>query len=78
MALYEGCRRAGLDDAAARLGATPAQVALAWQAAKPGITASIASATSEAQLAELVKAASMELDREAIEALRMHAAAPRY
>jgi aryl-alcohol dehydrogenase-like predicted oxidoreductase len=60
---------AALDEAAARLRATPAQVALAWQAAKPGITASIASATSEGQLAELVKAASLELDREAIEAL---------
>jgi aryl-alcohol dehydrogenase-like predicted oxidoreductase len=60
---------AALDDAAARLGATPAQVALAWQAAKPGITASIASATSEEQLAGLVKAAGLELDREAIEAL---------
>lgn len=60
---------AALDEAAARLGATPAQVALAWQAAKPGITASIASATSEEQLAGLVKAASLELDREAIESL---------
>ncbi|MBD0274981.1 MAG: aldo/keto reductase, partial [Acetobacteraceae bacterium] len=58
-----------LDDTAARLRATPAQVALAWQAAKPGITASIASATSEAHLAELVKAAGLELDREAVEAL---------
>jgi aryl-alcohol dehydrogenase-like predicted oxidoreductase len=60
---------AALDEVAARLRATPAQVALAWQAAKPGITASIASATSEEQLAELVKAASLELDPEAIEAL---------
>ena len=60
---------AALDEAAARLRATPAQVALAWQAAKPGITASIASATSEGQLADLVKAANLELDREAIEAL---------
>ncbi len=60
---------AALDEAAARLRATPAQVALAWQAAKPGITASIASATSEEQLAELVKAAGLELDREAIEML---------
>jgi aryl-alcohol dehydrogenase-like predicted oxidoreductase len=57
---------AALDEVAARFSATPAQVALAWQAAKPGITASIASATSEEQLAGLVKAASLELDREAI------------
>ena len=48
---------AALDEVAARFGATPAQVALAWQAAKPGITASIASATNEEQLAGLVKAA---------------------
>ena len=60
---------AALDEAAARLGVAPAQVALAWQAAKPGITASIASATSEEQLDGLVKAASLELDPEAIEAL---------
>lgn len=60
---------AALDEAAARLGATPAQVALAWQAAKPGIAASIASATSEAQLSELVKAADLRLDEEAMRAL---------
>ena len=57
---------AALDEVAARFGATPAQVALAWQAAKPGITASIASATNEEQLAGLVKAAKLELDGEAI------------
>ena len=44
---------AALDAAAARLGATPAQVALAWPIA-PGITAPIASATGPEQLAELV------------------------
>ena len=60
---------AALDQVSARLGASQAQVALAWQAARPGITASIASATSEEQLSELVKAATLELDREAIEAL---------
>ncbi|HYI84244.1 MAG TPA: aldo/keto reductase [Acetobacteraceae bacterium] len=57
---------AALDEVAARFGATPAQVALAWQAAKPGITASIASATNEEQLAGLVKAARLELDGEAV------------
>lgn len=60
---------AALDQTAERLRATPAQVALAWQAAKPGITASIASATSEEQLAGLVKAASLRLDEDAIEML---------
>lgn len=60
---------AALDEVAGRLGATQAEVALAWQAAKPGITASIASATSEEQLASLVKAASLDLDRDALAAL---------
>ncbi len=53
---------AALDAVAARHGATPGQVALAWQLAQPGITAPIASATSLAQLAELVAAARLELD----------------
>jgi aryl-alcohol dehydrogenase-like predicted oxidoreductase len=60
---------AALDRVAARTGATPAQVALAWQLAKPGITAPIASATTPEQLAELVKAATLRLDAEAVAAL---------
>ena len=60
---------AALDAAAARLDASPAQVALAWQIARPGITAPIASATSLEQLRDLVKAATLNLDREAVEAL---------
>jgi len=51
-----------LDAIAATLGATPAQVALAWQMARPSITAPIASATSLAQLDELVGAARLVLD----------------
>ena len=39
-----------LDQTAQRVGATPAQVALAWLMARPGVTAPIASATSLAQL----------------------------
>jgi len=58
-----------LDAVAARLSATPAQVALAWQIARPGITAPIASATSLEQLRELAQAARLTLDREAVEAL---------
>ncbi len=58
-----------LDAAAARLHATPAQVALAWQIARPGITAPIASATSLEQLQDLVTATTLTLDREAVEAL---------
>lgn len=53
---------AALDDAAQQLQATPAQVALAWQMARPGITAPIASATSLAQFAELAAAARLTLD----------------
>ncbi|HEY3583373.1 MAG TPA: aldo/keto reductase, partial [Casimicrobiaceae bacterium] len=59
-----------LDDVAARVHATPAQVALAWLMAQPGVTAAIASATSVAQLRELVSAARLtldELDREQLD-----------
>jgi aryl-alcohol dehydrogenase-like predicted oxidoreductase len=58
-----------LDEVAAKHGATPAQVALAWIMARPGITAPIASATSIEQLSELVGATRIQLDRPAIEAL---------
>ena len=50
-----------LDDVAAAHGATPAQVALAWTMAQPGITATIASATSREQLDELAKSAALVL-----------------
>jgi aryl-alcohol dehydrogenase-like predicted oxidoreductase len=60
---------AALDDAAVAAKATPAQVALAWQMARPGITAPIASATSVAQLEELMGAARLELDAGTIAAL---------
>jgi aryl-alcohol dehydrogenase-like predicted oxidoreductase len=53
---------AALDAAAARLQATPAQVALAWQIARPGITAPIVSATSAAQWQELGASARLVLD----------------
>lgn len=55
---------AALDDAAAEVGAAPAQVALAWIMAHPLITAPIASATSIAQLDELMAAARLELPGE--------------
>ncbi|WP_218510700.1 aldo/keto reductase [Variovorax sp. dw_308] len=58
-----------LDAVAGPLGATPCQVAIAWQIARPGITAPIASATSIQQLDELVKAAQLKLAPEAIAAL---------
>ncbi|QDL36299.1 aldo/keto reductase [Rhodoferax sediminis] len=60
---------AALDDVAARYNATPARVALAWELARPSITAPIVSATSLAQLAELVAATQLTLDAAAIEQL---------
>ena len=61
---------AALDEVAARHpGATPAQVAIAWLIARPSVTAPIASATNLEQLADLVKAAQLRLDREDVEAL---------
>jgi aryl-alcohol dehydrogenase-like predicted oxidoreductase len=58
-----------LDAVAAGLNATPAQVALAWQMARPGISAPIASATSVTQLRELMAAASLVLPAQALPAL---------
>lgn len=55
---------AALDAVALRHQATPARVALAWQIARPSLTAPIASATSLAQLAELVAAAELKLTQE--------------
>ncbi len=56
-----------LDEVAGRYNAKPGQIALAWLMARPSITAPIASATNLDQLAELVKAAEITLDRAAIE-----------
>ncbi|UOG73771.1 aldo/keto reductase [Hymenobacter tibetensis] len=50
-----------LDAVAARQQATPAQVALAWIIAQPGLTAPIASATSAEQVTELLKATELTL-----------------
>lgn len=60
---------AALDQVAAQYNATPAQVSLAWLIAHPSITAPIASATNLKQLDELLGAARLELDREAVEIL---------
>lgn len=57
---------AALDEVAARYEATPAQVALAWLIARPGITAPIASATSLVQLEDMVAATHLTLDPAAI------------
>ena len=58
-----------LDEVAARLHATPAQVAIAWLMTRPAIAAPIASATSPRQVAEIVKAAELELDPAALDVL---------
>jgi aryl-alcohol dehydrogenase-like predicted oxidoreductase len=55
-----------LDQAAKTTGATPGQVAIAWQIAQPSITAPIASATSIRQLDELTAAARLVLDRDTL------------
>ena len=60
---------AALDAVAARLGAKPAQVALAWLRDRPAVTAPIASATSTAQLEELTTGIRLQLDKEAIQQL---------
>ena len=65
---------AALDKVAARHDATPAQVALAWLIARPGITAPIASATSPEQLRDLVAAASLLLNSESRDSLDRAAA----
>jgi aryl-alcohol dehydrogenase-like predicted oxidoreductase len=57
---------AALDEVAARTGATQAQVALAWLLAQPGVAAPIASATTTAQLADILKATTLKLDAEAL------------
>ncbi len=60
---------AALDAVAARTGAQPGQVAIAWLLAQPAVTSPIASATSLAQLQELAAAARLELAAEDLERL---------
>jgi aryl-alcohol dehydrogenase-like predicted oxidoreductase len=58
-----------LDEVGRRHGAKPAEVALAWLMARPGVTAPIASATTLAQVDSLIKAASLALTAEDMGAL---------
>jgi aryl-alcohol dehydrogenase-like predicted oxidoreductase len=60
---------AALDEVAARTGSTPAAVALAWLMARPAVTAPIASATSIAQVDELIAATRLTLDADAMKRL---------
>lgn len=64
-----------LDQIAAVKKATPSQVALAWLLAQPGVTAPIASATSERHLDDLIAAASLELDAASLHLLNDASAA---
>ena len=57
---------AALDAVGARVGATPAQVSIAWIMAQPTVAGPIVSVTSVAQLDEIARAASVKLDREAL------------
>ncbi|HTU55184.1 MAG TPA: aldo/keto reductase [Acetobacteraceae bacterium] len=60
---------AALDRVAAGVGATPAQVALAWLIARPTITAPIASATSVRQWEEMERGARLHLGADAMRLL---------
>ena len=58
-----------LDQVAAELDATPAEVALAWLVAQPGVSAPIASATSREQVESLARGVRLTLSAEALELL---------
>jgi aryl-alcohol dehydrogenase-like predicted oxidoreductase len=58
-----------LDEVSRRLGAQPAEVALAWLLTRPGVTAPIASATSRAQVDSLVRSTALKLDAQSLASL---------
>jgi aryl-alcohol dehydrogenase-like predicted oxidoreductase len=58
-----------LDEVSAAVGGTPAQVALAWILAQPGLTAPIASATSVDQMDELAGAVHLRLEVDQLKTL---------
>jgi aryl-alcohol dehydrogenase-like predicted oxidoreductase len=58
-----------LDEVAGRYRVKPAHVALAWVTGRPGVTAPIASATSLAQLRELIAATQLSLDPDSVRML---------
>ena len=60
---------AALDAVAARIGAAPVEVAIAWLRTRPALVAPIASATSPEQLAVLLRGATLALDADAIATL---------
>jgi aryl-alcohol dehydrogenase-like predicted oxidoreductase len=60
-----------MDAIAVESGATLAQIALAWLAAQPGVTAPIASATSVTQMEELVGAMALSLTTDQLDRLTL-------
>ena len=70
--LLEGKGKAvldAMDSVVDPVGATHAQVALAWLIAQPGVTAPIASATSVKQIEDLLPAMTLELTKDQLDAL---------
>lgn len=60
---------AAMDQIAKETGASFAQIALSWLNSRPGVAAPLASATSPAQLAELVAGATLELSPDQLDRL---------
>ncbi len=60
---------AALDQVAGETGAKPAEIALAWIVAQPGMAAPIASATSVEQLQSLIRGARLSLNAEQLDIL---------
>jgi len=60
---------AAVESVAVRLKATPAQVALAWIAQRPGMTGPIASATTPEQLHDIAGGVELQLDEDAVKSL---------
>ena len=58
-----------MDEVSARTGAALSEIALAWLAAQPGVTAPIASATSVAQVESLARGARLSLSANDLETL---------
>ena len=58
-----------MKEVAAKRGVKPIQVALAWVATRPGVTAPIIGATKPGHLADAVAALSITLDAEEVKAL---------
>jgi aryl-alcohol dehydrogenase-like predicted oxidoreductase len=65
-----------LDTVAKQIGATPAQIALAWLAAQPAVAAPIASATTPEQLEELLGAMQLTLTPEQLSLLNAASTPP--